>query len=321
MTFTMDVEGEDTYVNARDVAAAFRNDGVPITFFAVTGLVGEDQALAEALIAAGEVGSQTVDHSPLYGLTAQAQSLRLQRAWRDVESWTGIAPAGLRPPEERFDSLTVQAWSEAGGRYLVANNEARTGAPSLYTTTGEPLVLVPRLIKDDYDIVVRDVTVRSVGLASGYLAGVRKMRAIGGVAVVAGHTQIISNGPRLEAMRAVADTALAQGDWWVTRADELAGWWLSRSGVRLHWESGEAAESRARLVVRGPEAGDVSELWLDVVDPTIAPDLVPFVDGVSVNYLDEPWGMRVRVGTVPAGQERRVSFESVPDDEPSQTQR
>jgi peptidoglycan/xylan/chitin deacetylase (PgdA/CDA1 family) len=304
----LDVEGEDTYVNARDAAAAFRTDRIPITFFAVSQLVSEDPELAEALAAAGEVGTQTVDHTPLAGLTAQAQSVRLRRSWNEIEAWTGVGPMGLRPPEEAFDSATVRSWRQAGGRYILAGSEARSGAPEIHDTSDGPVVLIPRLIKDDYDIVVRDVTVRAVALGSAYLAGANKMHAIGGLAVVAGHTQIISNAARLEALRSVADSARAQGDWWITRADELAAWWFARSGVLLHWEESSKGGNHPELIVTGSAETDIGDLWIDVVAPLLPAGAIPFVDDISVEYLDEAWGMRVHLGALNTGVIRRISF-------------
>ena len=308
MTFVLDVEGAETYVNARDAAAAFHEDRIPVTFFVVSALVEADASLAAALTEAGEVGTQTVDHTPLGGLTPQDQAMRLRRSWNEIEAWSGVGPAGLRPPAESYDSATIEAWRAAGGRYLLATNEARSAAPELHPTRDGPVVLLPRLLKDDYDIIVRDVTVRAGSLTDAYLAGTQKMRAIGGLAVVAGHTQILSSGPRLEAVRAVADSARARGDWWLARADEVAAWWLARSGLELRWEepAGPTGTSRiSELVVSATLP--VDGLWLDVVAPGLA-DAIPTVDGVSVEHVATEWGVRVHVGSVSEGEARRLAF-------------
>jgi len=310
LVFALDVEGRDTYVNARDVAAMFEVEDVPVTFFAVSALVADDAELGAALASAGEVGTQTVDHTPLAGLTRQDQALRLGRAWRDIEAWTEAGPMGLRPPEEAFDSTTLWAWRSAGGRYLLATNEARSAAPEVHVTDAGPVILLPRLMKDDYTVVVRDITLRSTGLAEAFVADIRKMRAIGGLGVVAGHTQIIEAGPRLEAFRTVADSVRAQGGWWVAEAREVAKWWLARSQVELRWVAGEAGEEL--LVSAGSEAG-IDDLWIDVVAPTLPGDVIPMVDGLSAAFMDESWGMRVAVGSLAAGDVRRISFVVAPE--------
>lgn len=315
LVFALDVEGQTTYVNALDAAAMFEIEGIPATFFVVSRLVQENEELARALIAAGEVGSQTVDHTPLAGLTAQDQNVRLRRSWSEIEKWTGIGPVGLRPPEDVFDSLTLHAWRLAGGRYILSGNEARTASPELHETEAGPIVLLPRLLKDDYTVIVRDVTLRSQRLADAFLAGTRKLRAIGGLAVVAGHTQIIV-GARLEAIRTVADTVRAQGDWWLAQAHEVADWWLARSQIELTWVTAEPAPTGrgmgrsgvADLLVTVPSGVNLDDFWVDVVAPSLDETVIPLVDGTSVQFALRDWGMQLRLGVLRGGEVRRVAF-------------
>ncbi|NNF12143.1 MAG: polysaccharide deacetylase family protein [Gemmatimonadetes bacterium] len=343
LVFAMDVEGEDASVNARDAAAMFELEGLPISFYVVSGLVQDDEVLANALHSVGEVGTQTVDHTPLVGLTRQDQTIRLRRSWNDIERWTGEGPAGLRPPEESVDAGTLEAWSRVGGTYVLASNEARSASPEIHETEYGPVVLLPRLLKDDYTVIVRDVTLRSQRLADAFVAGARKMRAIGGLAVVAGHTQIIAPGPRLEAVRTVADSVRAQGEWWLAEGREVADWWLARSRLELAWEStdsGDAAALTRTLAADGLErvldhdllvswsgvaaevdedeataATAVSGVWIDVVAPTLPAGSLPLVDGTSVDFIEEEWGMRVAVGAIASGEVKRVSFVTQGGDE------
>ena len=318
LVFVLDVEGVDDYVNALDAAAMFEPEQLPVTFFPVSQLVENDDRLAEVLISAGEVGSQTVDHTPLVGMTSQEQSMRLDRSWRDIEAWTGVGPAGLRAPEEAVDSITLRAWKQVGGSYVLAANEARTASPEVHETELGPIVLLPRVLKDDYTVIVRDVTLRSQGLVSAWLDGTRKLRAIGGLAIVAGHTQIIVDGPRLEAVRTIADTARAEGGWWLAQADEAAGWWLNRSAVEVRWTDGSTdpgpgfeATGLPDLTVSIASGSAIDDLWVDVVLPNADESILPTVDGVSVEYVDESWGMRVRVGSLFGGDLHRISFVTV----------
>lgn len=324
LVFVMDVEGADFWAQAGEVASAFEESRTPISFFVVSQLVEDDPELAARLTQAGEVGTQTVSHSPLWGLTAQEQRMRLQRSFDDVKDWTGVEPLGLRPPEEAFDSLTLEAWRAAGGRYLVSSTEARSATPEIHRTTRGDVIVLPRLLKDDYTVIVRDVTLRSERLLDAYLNGLAKMRAIGGLAVVAGHTQIISNGPRLDAFAGVARSAADQGDWWVAEAGETAEWWSLRSRVRLEWRSGAgggSGEATPRvgyeLVVHGPPDSDIDELWIDVVLPGGDAGL-PHVDGAPVDHIEEPWGMRVRMGAIPAGGFRVISWVQDPTGAPEE---
>jgi hypothetical protein len=95
----------------------------------------------------------------------------------------------------------------------------------------------------------------------------------------------------------------------------VADWWRARSAVVLRWEDGAPADAAPALLVSNEGSEVIDGLWIDVVVPRLPSGTIPTVDGVSVDYLDEAWGMRVQVGTVEAGQTRRISFVSGPSEE------
>lgn len=311
MVFALDVEAEPR--NALYTADILRQRGLPGSFYAVSQLVLEDDELAQALSTAGEVGTQTSDHTPLAGLTGQDQRFRLLRAASEIEDWTGVAPTGLHPPEETFDANTLDGWQRAGGTYLLARNEARSASPEIHRVGDGTLVLLPRILKDDYNIIVQDRVLRASSMHDALLAGTRKIRAIGGLAVVAGHTQIIRQGPRVRAIGALADTAVAEGDWWIARGSDVAAWWAARfeTTVRFEASSDEADPSSgyvSDVVVTAPQDRDIDDLWVDVVLPDAPTGLVPVVDGRSIDFQATDWGMRVPVGDLTAAESRRVTF-------------
>lgn len=343
LLLVQDVEAEAR--NALAMASLLGELGVPGTFFAVSRLVLDDAELAETLSAVGEVGSQTSDHTPVAGLAYEDQLVRLRRSWTEIRGWTGSGPPGLRPPEESFDANTLLAWREVGGSYVLAVNQSRSGSPEIHRAgegpVGGPAVLIPRLLKDDYNVFVQEGAIRADRLTRAFLEGIQKIRSIGGVAVVSVHTQIVGTGGRLDAVRAVVDTARAQGDWWIPRAGELADWWEKRGSVRLtippHAEldspgdtavvhgadeslapggdaSGPAsvggiASQPGRLpsmLVEAPKGDGIRGLWIDVILPAGVDGVIPFVDGQPVPYATTEWGLRVPVGDLAAGEARRI---------------
>ncbi|MFW6193349.1 MAG: polysaccharide deacetylase family protein, partial [Gemmatimonadota bacterium] len=202
---TEDVEAEPQ--NARPLAAVLRRIGVPGTFFVVSGLVeGEDAAIAAEVASAGEVGTHTFDHQTLAGRSPDDQRVRLRRSRDATEAWSDREVRGLRPPEERFDSATLAAWAEVGGRYVAAENQARSAAPELFRTGGSesPMVLVPRVMKDDYNVLVNDGLSWDRGIEE-MVAGFRKIRRLGGVALLNLHTQFVDIG-RADALGATLDS-------------------------------------------------------------------------------------------------------------------
>lgn len=318
--FSVDVE--DDARNALGVADLLRERRLPGTFYVVTGAVQGDSALAAGLARAGEVGSQTSDHMPVAGLTARDQAGRLQRSRAEVEAWVGRPAAGIHPPEESFDALTLTAWAAAGGRYILATNDARSAAPELHRTPEGPVVLLPRLLKDDYNIVVQDRVLRATGLAQAMHAGVRKVRAIGGLAIVATHTQIMRPGPRLEALASVMDSVRAQGDWWVASGGDVADWWLARSEARVRFASLEdgagvtptlvsrtsGTAAVAEILVEGSPRRNLDGLWIDVVLPTGPEGVYPLLDGRPIDFVVTEWGVRIPIEELGAGVTRRISL-------------
>ena len=314
LVVSLDVEDEAH--NAVATAELLAERGVPGTFFVVSQLVQGDSALAGALTRAGEVGSQTADHAPVAGLTTGDQRVRLRRGWSEVEAWTGRGPHGLHPPEERFDAGTLAGWAAAGGTYLLATNEARSASPELHRVGAAEVVILPRLLKDDYNIIVQDRVIRAKGLAKAYLAGMRKHHAIGGLAVIAGHTQIMRPGSRIDALASVLDSARVVGDWWIAPAGAVAEWWGTREDVRVSFVSRDSSSEShaggaliAELLVEAPPDRAVVDLWLDVVLPSAPASTFPLVDGVPVDFTATDWGLRVPVGDLAPGAVRRVSLE------------
>ncbi len=318
LTFTLDVEAEPR--NALHMVDLLRDRNIRGTFYVVSQLVVEDRELGQALVSAGEVGSQTSDHTRLAGLTGQDQGFRLTRAWNELEEWTGIAPTGLRPPEETFDTNTLEAWQRAGGTYVLGSNEARSASPEIHRVAEQPLVVLPRILKDDYNIIVQDRVIRAATLGGALLAGMRKMRAIGGLAVVASHTQIMREGPRLDALASVADSALAQGDWWITNGAHIAAWWSARAETTVAFDppgdlSAGDRDGVSDIVVTAPADRAAEDLWVDVVLPDAPEGLVPLVDGRSVDFQATDWGVRVPVGYLADGETRRITFLVIEDED------
>jgi peptidoglycan/xylan/chitin deacetylase (PgdA/CDA1 family) len=325
--FVLDVEAEPE--NATATADMLRARGVPGTFFVVSGLVDELGSLAATLVNSGEVGSQTVDHAPLVDRTAQDQRARLRRSAADLRSWAGVAPVGLHPPREAFDSVTIDAWQQAGGSYLVASNERRSASPELHRSESGTLVLLPRVLKDDYNIIVQDRVLRAEGLRDALLAEAEKAHAVGGLGIVAGHTQILRPGARVEALAEVVDSIAADEDRWVATGREVASWWRARNATRISFDppypAGDvppaptlgpgvepASTALSDLFVTAPGGTPLGGLWVDVVVAEVPAEIVPLVNGEPVDFEMTRWGLRIPVGDLDAGETRRISFVLAP---------
>jgi peptidoglycan/xylan/chitin deacetylase (PgdA/CDA1 family) len=310
LVLVQDVEAE--HRNALALAKLLKELSLPGSFYAVSGLVKDDPELAEALSEAGEIGSHSADHRPVAGLALDDQRNILRREWGEIRGWAGEGPAGFRPPEESFDANTLRAWAESGGRYVIATNQARSGSPEVHGSGRDQMILLPRLMKDDYNVFVQDGALKADRLTEAFLEGARKIRAVGGLAIAALHTQIAGTGSRLQAVRALADTTRANQDWWTAQADEVADWWRLRSSIVVRFLAPADSESGVgpEIVVEAPRGEDIEGLWLDVVLPNGADDVRPTVNGSAVAFTVTEWGIRVPVGRLPAGGERLVAIRS-----------
>jgi len=293
-----DVETE--FPNAAALAALATRKSVPVTFFVVSQLALDYPDLAASLVQAGEVGSQTSDHTVLFGLPFAEQRTRLTRSWAEVRGWTGDSAFGLHPPEERFDLNTLRAWRQAGGSYVVALNDARTGSPEVFDPGDGEVVLLPRIIKDDYNVFVQEGALRARRLTEAYLEGMGKVRSLGGIAVLSLRSQVGGDPGRVEVVGEVVDSARANGDWWIATGRDIANWWSARRTAVLRMV--RATEQEIVIDVTAPAGAGLSGASLRVVLPERAASWVPSIDGRGVAYARTQLGVRVALPDLMPGE-------------------
>jgi peptidoglycan/xylan/chitin deacetylase (PgdA/CDA1 family) len=303
-----DVETE--FPNAAALAALATRKSVPVTFFVVSQLALDYPDLAAALTRAGEVGSQTSDHAVLLGLSLAEQRTKLTRSWAEIRGWTGDSAFGLHPPEERFDLNTLRAWRQAGGSYLVGLNEARTGSPEVFETGDGEVVLLPRIVKDDYNVFVQESALRARRLTEAYLEGMAKVRALGGIAVLSLRSQVGGDPGRVEVVGEVVDSARANGDWWIATGRDIAAWWSARRATAL--QVVRASEAEIVIDVTAPAGAALSGASLRVVLPERAADWEPSIGGEGVAYARTPLGVRLTLPDLGPGERVTVTLAPEP---------
>ncbi|HSM08004.1 MAG TPA: polysaccharide deacetylase family protein [Gemmatimonadota bacterium] len=299
---------ENGFANAASLARLLREAGLPGTFYAVSQMALEHPEIADSLTGV-EIGSHTADHVSPVGLPLAEQQLRLDRSRRELEAWSDQEVLGLRPPEERFDDATLRAWlrlvpSDRGVPYLAAVNGARSASPEIYRYPEGPIVMLPRLLKDDYNVVVQDGTRRPERMLAAYLEGMNKMGALGGFAFVSLHTQIGGTPGQIGVVGAVLDTVLAQRElWWTATGADIARWWLDRDAMRLTMN--RVPETDEIVVeVQAPRGTGAREIWLDVSLPL--EDMVPMDGDRQLPYARSDHGIRVPLHPLTAGELRTI---------------
>lgn len=311
-------EAETSFTNADTLARLLRRRGTPGSFYVVSSLALDHPELAAALDSAGEVGTETTDNKSVAGKDATDQRLRLSRSRAEVRGWTGRAPVGLRPPEERFDSTTLRLWRKLGGEYILAVNDARVGSPELYDTPDGRVALLPRIVDSDYNVMVRYGRLRRADLVGAYLSGARKLGLLGGLAVLSIHTQVAGAPGTVDAVGTVLDS-LAEGpvSWWTATGASIARWWRVRSAVSVEWLA--AAGDTLRLRVTAPPGDSLGGAWLQVTLPATAASPVHgggawsvTGDGRPLPYRPYAYGLRFPLGSLEPGRSLDVRLAPAP---------
>ncbi len=299
MSVTQDAE--HSFRNSRRLAERFAAIDVPVTFFVVSQLALDYPELADVLASAGEVATHSVDHRQVAGRLWSGQLAGLRQARIDVEGWAGTPPVGFRPPREVFDQYTLEAWRRSGGRYLAGSNYARMAAPAIFDTRAGPMVVLPRVVDDDYAVMVTRGETSPDSLRATFLASLEKTRWLGGLDLLTVHTQLIDSYSRVDAVEAAVRAAQATGDVWIAQASDIADWWLMRSGLRLRVRERVDRSAVLSIANHGPNA--VSSAWLQVYLPEHRETYAaPEIGSAIIESEYGPSGLRVRVPTLDPGE-------------------
>jgi peptidoglycan/xylan/chitin deacetylase (PgdA/CDA1 family) len=299
LAITQDVERD--FRNSRLLARRFSELDVPVTFFVVSKLVRQDKELAEALLSAGEVGSHSVDHRQVAGRLWGNQLAALRQARNDVRGWTGERPLGLRPPRELYDQFTLEAWRRFGGLYVAGTNRARSAAPEIFSVPSGHVVVLPRVVDDDYAVMIARGQRSADSLEAALLSSLHKMRSLGGLQLVTLHTQLIDDTRHVDAVESVVHTARGAGDVWIAGTAELADWWLRRSQLEVRVR--ERSDLSAIVTVRNTGHTPISSAWVQVHLPGDAASYA--APEVGDDILDSEFGrtgLRIKLPTLAPGQ-------------------
>lgn len=299
------VDAEYRFENSRRLAERLAELDVPATFFIVSRLAFDNPELAEIFASVGEVGSHSVDHRQIAGRRFGSQLESLKQAREDVRAWSGRPALGLRPPRETYDWETLEAWRRVGGLYLAGANGARTAAPSVFQVHSGGVVVLPRLVDDDHSVMVLRGRLSSDSLEAALLAGLQKMRSLGGLDLVTLHSQLIESDLRVAAVESAIRTARENGDVWLAHGADIAGWWLRRSAldVRVRERSDGSFVISVRNYGDRPIAGARLRLYLAEVGSAFsAPELS---DSILPSSL-APHSLRIELPALKAGESINV---------------
>ncbi len=252
--FAQDVEAQ--FANARFALDSLRAAGVPGTYFLTSRFALRYKRLSRDLAAAGEVGTHSENHRRLGGAPEVVQHTRLLMTQRELTRLLGSPVAGLRPPEEQFDTATMAAWLAAGGTYLFGVNDARAAAPELLRIGNDTMVLVGRIAGDDFAVAgpggARDTQL----MATLFLNELAQVRALGGLYLFSYHSQLLARAELVPVLARVARAVAADSSIWAATTGDIAAWWRARASLRV--ETRARATNSVMVIVRNRAAHSVS---------------------------------------------------------------
>ena len=301
--FVQDVEAQ--FDNARFALDSLRAAGVRGTYFLTSKLAFRYRRLSRQLAQAGEVGTHSENHRRLGGLPETIQRARLDITQRDLKRLFGSQVAGLRPPEEQFDTATMMAWLAAGGSYLSGVNDGRAAAPELLRVGNDTIVLLGRIGGDDFAVAGPAVARDHNLMKTLFLNDLAQARALGGLYQFAYHSQLLARPDLVPVLAGVAREIAADTSTWAATTGEVAEWWRARAALSIETRAGANA---VILVVRNGAARSMT----GAVARLVLPD-ARRVLGASAPLLSSEAGVvRLSLPTVAAGSSASVTVQLVP---------
>jgi hypothetical protein len=130
----------------------------------------------------------------------------------------------------------------------------------------------------------------------------RKIAPLGGLAVLALHSQIAGAPERVGVIGEVIDSARAEGSvaWWLASGSEVAQWWLARDGSRLQVKPAEPEGIQVEVTA----TSSLGSAWVEVYDERARTTLVPFDGETPLPYARTEWGVRFPLPDLAVGESR-----------------
>jgi peptidoglycan/xylan/chitin deacetylase (PgdA/CDA1 family) len=224
---------EDQFANARFALDSLRAAGVRGTYFLTSELARRHERLTRAIAEEDEIGTHSENHRLLGGEPLNVQRRRLALTQVHLRDLLGTPVAGLRPPEEQFDTATLAAWLEAGGTYVFGANNSRAAAPELIEVNRDTIVLLGRANVDDFDAASLASRGSLDEIVKEYLGEYQKVRALGGLYLLSYHSQLLARPELVPALARIARRIRADTAVWLTTARDVVDWWRARAAVTV----------------------------------------------------------------------------------------
>lgn len=304
---------EEDYHNASYAADALLKNHTKGTFFCVSDTARTSRDLLRSLKRTGEIAVHGNTHAPFGQAAAVSQLVRLQSArwtfWRLGGTWA----SGFHPPGETWNTETLQALAGARFRYYVVGAGGNSVLPTIFRVSQSvgmfrrerELVRLQRTTADDLHLSPLGI----LGLSPQWIvqrimADFGIVRDLGGLYVLAYHTQGLS-APEYVTVFPQLLGQFQQNSTWIATADEIAGWWVTRSLLAVSVL--ERGEGSVRLTVISRAVKPIEGVVLSVYPPASSLQVraVPVVAQMPApQVIQDPSSgrMQLRLGRLEPGK-------------------
>ena len=247
------IDSEDQFQNARRVAAAAEQHDLPITFMVLSGVAKQSPEVLAGLARLGEIGSHADVHDGFETVSYEQQRQRLARSRDDLRALGIDEIHGFRPPYESYDDATERALAALGFVYVLGDDVRHAMVPRIVSPdgTGSRLVMIPRAVADDYELIVTRKIEQTADLEKQMRKDLERVERRGGLYYFSFHTQFFGTSERIALLTRMGELLRKEHAWLVT-GRELADWWRRRAGCLV----GVKAAGRHRLRIRVTNQGD-----------------------------------------------------------------
>jgi len=285
LLIAMDTEWQ--FENAVYLGDLLQSRGLRGGFMCVNEWAAENADLVRNLAEYHDIGSHSEDHSVFVGQPLRTQITRLRQSADGLAELSGQQILGFRPPEERYDDLTLDALAETGFTYILGGEASAVGLPVLLETSAadssEPLVLIPRIQRDDLYLVNQE-NLSDDELADGWRRDWETVRRHRGIHYVSVHSTWVTGPEKAELLGRFLDQVPVD-EIWVPGPNGLASWWRNRANIGTGLQ--DTADRGARLTIRNEGTEGVEDIGVWAVFEGNPRSVLLTQDGVRVSGPDD----------------------------------
>jgi len=234
LVFSIDAEFQ--FKDTEKIIEKLKEHKLPLTTFVVSDLYKEHPKLFRNLEDTDEIASHTDDHEVMTNLDAAQNFVRLEKSRFDIEEIRKQEVVGFRPPEEKFNSDSVNAIQQNGFRYMFGDRSVVRLAP--YWISKGRLLMMPRVVEDDFNLKKNKLLATPEDVAIQMQNEVERSERFGGGYFLSIHSQVSGDPFYLESLDLFLQKVTSKPGRWFTTFRDIESWWRKRENIIVSPGSG-----------------------------------------------------------------------------------